>query len=101
LILLSLLIDHPWTLNTTTDALAALVVLGIFCAGIVYWMFAYLIQQTGSVFTSLANYLTPLVGVLLGAALAGETLGWNAWLALLLIVSALFICRNRPGGDTN
>jgi len=94
LILLSLIIDHPWTLSVTGEALGALSVLGVFCAGIVYLMFARLIQLAGSVFTSLVNYLTPLVGVLLGALLAGETVGLNAWLALLFIVAALLI--NQP-----
>lgn len=94
LIVLSLAIDRPWTLSVSREALQSLCVLGVFCAGIVYLMFARLIQLAGSVFTSLTNYLSPLIGVLIGAAFAQETVGLNAWLALLLIVGALVI--NQP-----
>jgi drug/metabolite transporter (DMT)-like permease len=94
LLLLSLLIDHPWQLHISTHALGSLAVLGIFCAGIVYLMFARLIQLSGSVFTSLSNYLTPLVGVLIGAAAAGEAVGLHAWLALTFISIALL--GNQP-----
>jgi drug/metabolite transporter (DMT)-like permease len=94
LVLLSLLVDHPWTLHASAATLESLLILGVFCAGLVYLMFARLIQLAGSVFTSLTNYLSPLVGVLIGAVVAGETIGLNAWFALLLIVSALLV--NQP-----
>lgn len=94
LIVLSLAIDRPWTVAIDRRTVLALLTLGIFCAGIVYVMFARLIQLAGSVFTSLTNYLSPLVGVLLGALVAQEAVGLNAWLALLLIVGAVLI--NQP-----
>lgn len=94
LVLLSLAIDRPWTVAVDARTVMALLALGIFCAGIVYVMFARLIQQAGSVFASLTNYLSPLVGVLLGALVAREAVGLHAWLALLLIVGAVLI--NQP-----
>lgn len=95
LALLSLCIDRPWTLHASRQTLGSLLVLGVFCAGVVYLMFARLIQLAGSVFTSLTNYLSPLIGMLLGALVAGESLGLNAWLALLFIAGALLI--NQQG----
>lgn len=94
LLLLSLAFDQPWKLHISAAAFESLLILGVFCAGIVYLMFARLIQLAGSVFTSLTNYLSPLIGVLIGAVVAGETMGFNAWIALILIASALLI--NQP-----
>jgi drug/metabolite transporter (DMT)-like permease len=94
LLLLSLLLDQPWQLHFSVHTLGALAILGIFCAGIVYLMFARLIQLSGSVFTSLSNYLTPLVGVLAGGLIAGESVGLHAWLALAFI--ALALLANQP-----
>jgi drug/metabolite transporter (DMT)-like permease len=94
LVLLALIHDQPWTLHITPPSIVALLILGIFCAGIVYLMFAQLIKLSGSVYTSLVNYLTPVVGVLMGGAIIGESVGLNAWLALAFIVSALLI--NQP-----
>lgn len=94
LIVLALVFDQPWRLHVSRETLLSLLILGVFCAGIVYLMFARLIQIAGSVFTSLTNYLVPLVGVLIGAGIAGEAVGLNAWLALLFIASALII--NQP-----
>jgi drug/metabolite transporter (DMT)-like permease len=96
LLLLSLLLDQPWTLKLTLSAWGSLLVLGIFCAGIVYLMLARLIRLAGSVYTSLVNYLTPLVGVLIGAVVANETVAINAWLALLFIIAALLIQQRQP-----
>jgi len=94
LIILSCVFEQPWNLYVDLSTLEALAILGVFCAGLVYLMFARLIQLAGSVFTSLTNYLCPLVGVLLGALVAGEAVGLNAWLALVLIAAALVI--NQP-----
>ncbi|TDR82800.1 DMT family transporter [Paludibacterium purpuratum] len=94
LIVLALIVDRPWTLHISLGTLEALLVLGVFCAGIVYLMFARLIQMAGSVFTSLTNYLVPPVGVVIGAWIAEETIGLNAWIALALIAAALVI--NQP-----
>jgi drug/metabolite transporter (DMT)-like permease len=95
LLLLSAMIDKPWTLTISREAGQSLLVLGVFCAGIVYLMFARLIQMAGSVFTSLTNYLSPLIGVLIGALVAHESVGLNAWFALVLIVGAVVV--NQPG----
>lgn len=94
LIVLAALFDHPWTLAISRAAFESLLVLGIFCAGIVYLMFARLIQLAGSVFTSLTNYLSPLIGVLIGAMVAQESVGLHAWIALTLIVGAVIL--NQP-----
>jgi drug/metabolite transporter (DMT)-like permease len=94
LIALAAAIDRPWTLNISHEALLSLMLLGVFCAGIVYLMFARLIQLAGSVFTSLTNYLSPLIGVLIGALVAQEAVGINAWFALALIAGAVVV--NQP-----
>jgi drug/metabolite transporter (DMT)-like permease len=93
MLVLCCLIDKPWQLHMTASSLGSLMILGIFCTGIVYLLFLLLIQRTGSTFASLINYLVPLVGVILGISFLGEKLAMHEIVALAIITLALFINR--------
>jgi drug/metabolite transporter (DMT)-like permease len=64
-------------------------VLGVVGSGVAYVMYASLIQRSGPVFTSISNFIVPVVGVLLGVAVRGEYFGTGEVLALLFIIAAL------------
>ncbi|MBT5984047.1 MAG: EamA family transporter, partial [Thiotrichales bacterium] len=49
----------------------------------------------GATFLSNINYLIPVVAFFLGAILLGEDILWQNILALLLIISGIFISRIR------
>ncbi|WP_426162357.1 DMT family transporter [Pseudoduganella sp. R-34] len=87
----SLLIDHPWQLTWTPGALGAVAVLGTVESGLAYLMYAALVQRRGPVFTSLSNFIVPVVGVLLGVALRGEHFGLRQASALALTIAALAV----------
>ncbi|MDA0144096.1 EamA family transporter [Vibrio sp. RW] len=70
---------------------AILIYLGVLCAGVVYYLYMMSIKNAGAVFTSMTNYLVPAVGVLIGVLLADESVQTTTWLALVVILSALFI----------
>jgi len=91
LLVLSLTLDAPWSLHWTLSDIASLLILGIFCSGLVYMLYTILIHRAGSVFTSLTNYLVPLVGVLLGVVFLAEPFTVYNGLALVLIAMALGI----------
>jgi drug/metabolite transporter (DMT)-like permease len=87
-----LLLQSPHApLPQTMTALGALVILGVFCAGIVYVFYVMLVKRAGIVFTSFSNYLVPLIGFLLGLFLFKEPVQFNFIVALFLILSALFL----------
>jgi drug/metabolite transporter (DMT)-like permease len=91
LLLASLILDKPWSLNWNLAGVASLVVLGAIGSGIAYLMYTALIQRRGSVFTSLSNFIVPLVGVVLGVAIRGEQFGIKEGSALALVIAALLV----------
>jgi len=89
LLIAALVLDQPWNLNWHGQGMLAVVLLGTVGSGLAYVLYATLAQRRGSVFTSLSNFIVPLVGVLLGVAIRHEQFGSKQAIALLLIVAAL------------
>lgn len=91
LIIATFALDKPWTLRWHFEGIVSLMVLGVVASGIAYVLYALLVQRSGPVFTSISNFIVPLVGVLLGIVVRGERFGTKEWLALILIISALAV----------
>ena len=85
----SLLIDQPWNIEISALSLFSLLILGTMCGGIVYVMYVMLIMRAGATFTSLNNYLVPVIGTIIGIGFLGEKLTWSAIVALMLIIIAM------------
>jgi drug/metabolite transporter (DMT)-like permease len=92
----AIIIDHPWNIHTSALSILSLFILGVFCGGIVYVMYVVLVMRVGATFTSLNNYLVPIVGAMIGIVFLGETFKWNVIVALVLIMSAMFLNQLRP-----
>ncbi len=69
--------------------------LGLGPTGFAGLVLIVLIQRTGAGFMALANYLTPLWAVAMGAAIFGERLSTNALVALVVILCGVAI--SQPG----
>ncbi|WP_063806960.1 DMT family transporter [Burkholderia ubonensis] len=91
----ALVLDKPWSLHWGLDGVLPLILLGVLGSGVAYLMYASLIQRSGSVFTSLSNFIVPMVGVALGVAVRGESFGTRQGWALVLIVAALALGEMR------
>lgn len=85
----SLLIDQPWNIQTSILSLFSLLILGTMCGGIVYVMYVTLIVRAGATFTSLNNYLVPVIGTMIGIGFLGGKLTWSTIVALVLIIIAM------------
>jgi len=83
--------NHRIALTDTTWF--SVITLGIFSSGIVYLLYLRLIRLAGASFTSLSNYLVPLVGTFLGVYFFSEPFTLNIMVSLLLIIAALFILK--------
>jgi len=75
----------------STTAIFSILYLGTICAGVVYYLYMMCIKNAGSVFTSMTNYIVPAVGVFIGALVTNDSIQTNTWVALLMILCALFI----------
>ncbi len=91
LMLIAALTSPIFSVKPNATSVFSLVYLGVMCAGVVYYLYMMSIQNAGPVFTSMTNYLVPSVGVFIGVLLANEPVHPTTWLALVIILSALFI----------
>ena len=99
-LMIASLMMSPWAatgvltgLQAPPPVLGAIAFLGLLGTGVASIMYFFLIAQTGARFTSLLNYLVPVWAVGLGGAVLGETLPPSAWLALAMILVALYLMR--------
>lgn len=74
---------EPMQLNVA--AVLAVVVLGALGTGIAYVWNNRVVAAWGSVRGSMVTYVTPVVGVLLGALLLAEPLSWNEPIGMLVL----------------
>jgi drug/metabolite transporter (DMT)-like permease len=76
---------------TDKSSILSVLIIGIFSSGIVYILYLNLIRVSGPTFTSLSNYIVPLVGTFMGVWFLSEPFTANIAFALLFIVLGLFI----------
>jgi len=73
----------------------SILLLGALPTGIAALLYFITINTAGATFLSNINYLIPVVAFFLGALLLGEDILWQNILALLLIISGIFISRKN------
>ncbi len=97
IMLLLALVTHPvtsWTIST--DAILSIIVLGIFGTALPTLIFFRLVASAGPTFYSLINYMIPLWAVIIGATFLQERPDWNAYAALVLILSGIGVSQIAP-----
>jgi len=95
----ALLIDQPLGLTPASEAIWGAVYLGVLPTGIATLIYFRLIGAEGAGFFSYINYLIPVMGVFWGASLLAERVSLQAVLALVMILSGLFVANYRPKRD--
>jgi drug/metabolite transporter (DMT)-like permease len=78
------------------ESIASVLALGVGPTGIAAVLIIILIRRTGAGFMSLANYITPLWAVALGALVFHERLEANAIIALAVILAGVAIAQPWP-----
>ncbi len=91
----ALVIDEPWRLSPSWQAVAVIAWIGIGPTAIATIVYFKLIGSAGPTFMSLVNYCIPIVAVLLGVGLLGEEPGANAYPGLVLILAGIAISQLR------
>lgn len=75
----------------TTEALVALLVLGVLCTAAAFAIYALLVTEVGPGRAVIITYVAPVVAVTAGIAVLDETLGPGAILGLLLILAGSWL----------
>jgi drug/metabolite transporter (DMT)-like permease len=70
-------------------------VLGVLSTGAAYVLNYRLIQDEGAMAASMANYLTPIVAVALGALILGEPVSWNLFAGGTLVLLGVSVAEGR------
>ena len=91
---LMLWLTKPWLMTSFHPLLSSslmLLLLGIFCGGLVYILYVKLINRAGPSFASTCNYLVPPIGAFLGITFSGEKMTSPLIYALVLILFSLWL----------
>src|SRR5262245_1177629 len=86
---LSLILEHPWTLRPTPQALAAAATMGIFSSALGLMLFYMCLQRLGTITTNAQGYLRIPIGVGLSVLLLGESVPQNLALGLVLVMAGV------------
>jgi len=75
--------------SLSVEAWLSLLALGVFGTGLGVVVYLWLVDNIGSVRSSLVTYVIPIVGLLLGWAVLGESIGLNTVLGCALIIAGV------------
>ena len=87
IVLFPLLPLFPASVSTAPDILGSVLILGIVCTGIAYLLYFHLIANIGAASALTVVYLVPAFGILWGALILDETIGWHTLLGALIVLS--------------
>ncbi len=88
-----IIIEKPWHINLETESLLALLHLGLVSTGMAFLMRYYIILRAGAVFLSYVAFLIPMFGIFFGVFFLEESISFNVFLAIILILLGVFIGR--------
>lgn len=102
---ISIILFIPFTISEIGDwkpisltALLNLLYLGIFCSAVSYFSFLYAIKRLGSTLSAAFLNLIPVVSVIGGFLILGETLMLIQYIGMALILASLFYLGKKRGG---
>ncbi|WP_312010416.1 DMT family transporter [Bradyrhizobium neotropicale] len=85
----AIVVEHPWTLHPTPQALAAVTTMGIFSSAIGLMLFYMCLSRLGTLITNAQGYLRIPIGVALSVVLLGEAVPSNLALGLVLVMAGV------------
>lgn len=94
---LALVAERPWEIELAPDAIFAVLWLGLLGSGLAYLLFYRLLRDWGSTRTSLVAYLLPIVGIVLGYVVLGETVDARILAGTALIIGGIALVNSRFG----
>ncbi|MEV0948857.1 DMT family transporter [Rhodococcus sp. NPDC049939] len=102
---LVLLAVSPWAANTpmnlTPAIVASMIGLGVFGTGLAFVWNTNVVRDWGPTVASTVTYLTPLVGVVLGAIALGESISWNHPVGGLAVIAGIVVTQRYSRRVTN
>jgi len=94
---LALITGRPSEIDLEPDAIFAVLWLGLLGSGLAYLLFYRLLRDWGSTRTSMVAYLLPIVGIVLGYVVLGETVDARIIAGTALIIGGIALVNSRFG----
>lgn len=79
--------------SATPAVVLSMLALGVLGTGLAYVWNTHIINGWGATAASSVTYLTPVIGVLLGALLLGEHIGWHEPLGGAIVIAGIVLSR--------
>jgi len=92
-----LVVDRPWTLAPSAQAVAAALALAVFSTAGALLIYFRLVRTLGSLGVTSQSYLRSGVSVLLGMIVLGEPLTWTVGVGLCAVVVSVVLINGRWG----
>ena len=91
----AILLERPWEGPLTTNAIFAVIWLGILGSGAAYLIFFRLLRSWGATRTSLVAYLLPIWGLVLGAIVLSEPIDVRLIAGTALVIAGIGLVNMR------
>jgi drug/metabolite transporter (DMT)-like permease len=95
--ILALVLERPFALDYTPQAIGSVIWLGVLGSGLAYLAFFRLLRTWGATRTSMVAYLLPVVGIVLGVLVAGETVDLGMIVGTVLVIGGIGLVNSRFG----
>jgi drug/metabolite transporter (DMT)-like permease len=97
-LLLAFLFETPvlQSLAIGSSALIAIICLGLLGTCLAHILYFYVMQTWGATRATMVTYLIPALGVVLGAVILDEPIGWRLFVGLVLIVGGIVVVTRKP-----
>ena len=89
--------ERPLDVTWNTDALIAVTWLGIFGSGLAYLLNFRLLGRIGATRTSILAYFLPIVGIISGAIMFGETIDLYVVIGTAMVIGGVALVNSRLG----
>ena len=97
MIVLAFVFEDPLATRVEASTVLSVVWLGLVGSGLAFLAFFFLLGRWGATRTSLVAYLLPVVGVVLGFVVRGETISVPVFAGMLLIIAGVALANSRYG----
>jgi drug/metabolite transporter (DMT)-like permease len=94
---LALVFENPFAVQWNLDAVVAVLWLGVLGSGAAYLIMFRLLSRIGATATSQLAYLLPVVGIITGAIMFGETIDARVAIGTGLILGGVTLVNSRYG----
>ena len=94
---LAFVLERPLEVGWTTNALIAVIWLGVLGSGLAYLANFRLLARIGATRTSILAYFLPIVGIVTGALMFGETIDTLVVIGTAMVIGGVALVNSRMG----